>query len=433
MVSTLPHPVYENAVTKSNSSGNWNEPARVTLWSDFLTSAVHWIDANHEQHSQRVARPVFVDGITISEEVQTLQPFIKLNLLDVAAKCFIPSSRFTAIRGIKTCAGFPDQLLTRNGEIIAVVEVKGKWTLTSSDIVNSMNGSIANAVSQLYHYMRLNHRKFGILTSYEYTWFAYRSQEYSNDGVPVETLFITNGIAYTDQNPTVLQSFAYFNSLANNEHMDSPSVSKRSSRTNSSTNISRVPSPTSSPRVSIFKDGRPLSAQPPHVNHEPQEFDANDFQLNSVLGEARSKVYLEQYENDLVALKVSDVSRHSAMLPELLNEVSIYNNLVDLQGKGIPKLLCHGYIEKVLYCIGLSPCGSVPTTFTDRQKQALLETLENIHQRGILHNDIKKENILIDELGNPFIIDFGFATRDASEDAHLEEKNHLLYLIESNM
>jgi hypothetical protein len=51
------------------------------------------------QHSQRVDKPVFAARV-ITEEVQTLQPFILDNLLNVSAKCFTPTSEFKAQRQI---------------------------------------------------------------------------------------------------------------------------------------------------------------------------------------------------------------------------------------------------------------------------------------------------------------------------------------------
>ena len=112
--------------------------------------------------------------------------------------------------------------------------------------------------------------------------------------------------------------------------------------------------------------------------------------------------------------------------------MSIYQQLSDLQGNGIPTLFCHGFIECVLYCVGVSLCGTVAQEFTKEQQKKLLDTLDRIHESDILHNDIKKENVLIDELGNPSIIDFGFSTRDCSRAAQEEERNLLIGLFQGN-
>jgi predicted Ser/Thr protein kinase len=434
MIWRLPQPEYDNHVSRPNTSGStWKKPTHVFHWSDFQQSVVSWIEDNHYHHSQRVDKPVFVARV-ITEEVQTLQPFILDNLLNVSAKCFIPTSEFKARRQITSCVGEPDHLMTRNGEIVAIVEEKGNWTLPTGDVVNAYDTTraCASAVNQLYHYMRLNHRKYGILSSYENTWFVYRSQECDICEEPQghETLYVSKGIAFTAQNPTVQQCLSYFNSIVNHVHMDSPPASKRPSRAGSATQISRTSSPRVSPRGSLYKENSPLSCEI-QINQQPQDFDVDNFKFDTVLGEGRSKVYLDYYGPSRIALKVADIAKHREMLPELLNEVSVYEQLSGLQGNGIPRFVCHGYVENVLYCVGVSICGTVANGFTEQQKQKLLETLQSIHEAGILHNDIKKENILIDESGNPYIIDFGFSTRNCSPVAQMKERNLLLSLVES--
>ena len=436
MAWSLPRPVYDNPVLRPNSSGSyWKQPTHVFQWPGFKQSVIDWIADNHHQHSERIDRPVFVPRV-ITEEVQTLQPFILDNLLSVSGKCFIPPSEFKARRQIDTCKGDPDHLMTRNGQIVAIIEEKGCWTLSNSDIVGIYdrdgNGHVNSALNQLYHYMRLNHGKYGILTSYENTWFVYRSQDCSVCDAPQvhETLYVSEGISYEDNTPTILQCFSYFNSIVDAIDMDSPPTSKRSSRANSAIQTSQRNSVSSSARSSINLEIR-NSAFEHMMFQQAQEFDINDFNLDKVLGEGRCKVYLETYDSEPIALKTADICKHRDMLPELLNEIAIYEKLSKLQGRGIPKLLCHGYLECVLYCVGISLSGSVPQNLNEKQKQMLLNTLERIHEAGVLHNDIRKENILIDEVGNPFIIDFGFSTQGTSWEEQMEEKNVLLRLIDS--
>jgi serine/threonine protein kinase len=80
-----------------------------------------------------------------------------------------------------------------------------------------------------------------------------------------------------------------------------------------------------------------------------------------------------------------------------------------------------------MFCIGFSLCGAVPEILSDSQKQILLANIDAIHSRGVLHNDIKKDNILVDENGTPYLIDFGFATRNLCQQ---DERNQLLKCIE---
>ena len=51
---------------------------------------------------------------------------------------------------------------------------------------------------------------------------------------------------------------------------------------------------------------------------------------------------------------------------------------------------------------------------------ALADALDYVHQRGIIHRDIKAENILVDEEGRPVISDFGVAILRTSEHSRAE-------------
>ncbi|KAI8894287.1 hypothetical protein BC833DRAFT_237006 [Globomyces pollinis-pini] len=111
------------------------------------------------------------------------------------------------------------------------------------------------------------------------------------------------------------------------------------------------------------------------------------------------------------------------MVHELLHEIRIYGLLSDLQGKIIPKLVLHGYWEGGMYCAGFSICGTVPKTLSESQKQSVLSIIDTIHSRGIIHNSISVGNILVDDNGKVYLIDFGLAYQSTCEDDQEEERN----------
>jgi len=45
----------------------------------------------------------------------------------------------------------------------------------------------------------------------------------------------------------------------------------------------------------------------------------------------------------------------------------------------------------------------------------LCETVQHAHENGVIHRDLKPQNILMDEEGNPYVTDFGLAKRDTLE------------------
>lgn len=49
----------------------------------------------------------------------------------------------------------------------------------------------------------------------------------------------------------------------------------------------------------------------------------------------------------------------------------------------------------------------------------LLNAIHHIHTQGIIHRDLKPENIMIDELGDPVVIDFGLSKDCYEQDEEL--------------
>ena len=107
------------------------------------------------------------------------------------------------------------------------------------------------------------------------------------------------------------------------------------------------------------------------------DFALEDFNINKVLGYGRTKIYNK--ETHQLALKAIDLWKQSELLPELHNEIEIYQILSDL----------------------------------------------------LLLNDLRIENILVDENDKVYLIDFGFATVDSFQEAQQKERDELSSVIES--
>ncbi|GBB94280.1 hypothetical protein RclHR1_23230002 [Rhizophagus clarus] len=123
-----------------------------------------------------------------------------------------------------------------------------------------------------------------------------------------------------------------------------------------------------------------------------------------------------EFRGDMIALKSVDLSKASSyVLKEMQKEVEIYKDLADIQGKYIPKLVCYGYYGGGMsLIIGMTIVGTTLSEhkITKRQRTKALKGLEAIHKHGILHNDIREKNILINDNGDIYLIDFGMASRE---------------------
>ncbi|RIA85911.1 kinase-like domain-containing protein, partial [Glomus cerebriforme] len=141
----------------------------------------------------------------------------------------------------------------------------------------------------------------------------------------------------------------------------------------------------------------------------------SDFKFKSILGKERSeKTLICEFHEDMIALKSADLSKTpSYVLKEMQKEVEIYKNLADIQGKYIPKLICYGYYRGgISFIIGMTIVGTSLSEqkIKKQQKTKAIKRLEVIHKHGILHNDIQKKNILINDNGDIYQIDFRMAS-----------------------
>ena len=82
------------------------------------------------------------------------------------------------------------------------------------------------------------------------------------------------------------------------------------------------------------------------------------------------------------------------------------------------------------FVIGMTIVGTMLSEhrITKRQRTKALKGLEAIHKHGILHNDIREENILINDNGDIYLIDFGMASQaDTKKKRKFFEEEQLKY------
>lgn len=124
-----------------------------------------------------------------------------------------------------------------------------------------------------------------------------------------------------------------------------------------------------------------------------------DFRFKRILGYGRGgKALLCNFRGVEVAPKTADLYKTlPKILGEMQNELHIY--LTNL--KDIPELSCFGYYGGGwCFVMGTRVVVGVPLSddnkISEREIPLALESLDEIHKCGILHSDIRAENILLD-------------------------------------
>jgi hypothetical protein len=389
----LPEPQYSATAKRrkyksfrSSNKYKYQSPSKVFEWSDFTQSCLHWLSTQELNFDVKV--PNWYEDLIV--EYADLRELVRSTLFKFCTAFIQPKPHFFGPRSYWEIEGEPDLVMIRNEEIVVPVVIRGSWILNKPNFLNlyqpGEDESVIAAINELYHYMRINFRQYGILTTYEITVFLKRE---IIDGQDV--LYITQDIPYTQKYPTIQESFVYFDSIASHQPFRTP--------------LSLSPQP-------VDVQGRiDLSCEP--------------FKFDRLLGQGRTKVFLEEYQGEEIALKRADAA-NDELLGDFENEVQVYKILKDLQGKIIPELKFAGRIGSDFNCLGFSLCGSVPDEFewTEERKEELRKIFQEIHSRKVTHNDIKIENILVKD-GNLFVIDFGFGKIDSFKWQITDEKQNI--------
>ncbi|GBC09904.1 hypothetical protein RclHR1_00920022 [Rhizophagus clarus] len=415
-LSCIPPPITYSTdcvTSKTTTKASGDPPASVKLWGDFFEQV------NRFRFDQQpiFERPRFNDKFAVVDE-EDVRNAINVNIFMILNDLTGPD--YVYLRKSTDTPGIPDFNCHLVGSLILVMEAKRKHVLedmgeeTFPEFYQTSKGK--DVVQQIYNYMGGNELRYGILSTYDNHWFLRREHA---------KLWISKTLSLQSESPPVLKAYAYLTRRAK-ENPKSPkpqvlvpaqgdnnSRTLRShSKSSSSSSLNNQASSTSTNQQSSSAFG--ASNNPP-VDQE--KFSFTDFKFKGILGEGRSgKTLLCEFRGETIALKSVDLSKAPPyVLEEMQKEVEIYKDLADIQGKYIPKLVCYGYYGGGMsFVIGLTIVGTMLSDqkITEQQKSRAIKGLEAIHKHGILHNDIREENILINDNDDIYLIDFGMASRE---------------------
>ncbi len=151
-----------------------------------------------------------------------------------------------------------------------------------------------------------------------------------------------------------------------------------------------------------------------------------EYRLTQKLGEGgMGEVYqaIHSKIGRVVAVKILSQAAHGPEFVErFLNEARIqaglqHNNIATLydflEYNGKPCIIME-YIEGQTLTECIISWGCLPLTEALRYFQSIVEAIDYVHSRGIVHRDIKSNNVKITPLGQVKLLDFGIAKSGAS-------------------
>ncbi|KAG0319096.1 hypothetical protein BGZ99_005279 [Dissophora globulifera] len=346
--------------------------------------------------------------------------------------------------------GIPDLVCLKSNRnpdlpesVLFPIEIKRPVLLQSENLVQDYlsqdqsgdTRGVLGPVNQIYGYMRLNGYRYGILSTYEQTWFVKRGDRGAHD------LMVSSAIGFDSVDPFLLQYYVWFIRLANadDQPLDPPTEKDKNRMIRDE---QRKDEQRRAKRSSKEKK-KPFNAFTSRVSGSSKTSRTVDRvalpdveKMELISHNERAQTYKALWQSRTVVLKKCDIWNQGAVAEELKNEVSVYQQLQTLQGRYIPKLLLAGVadgLEMVLVTEFVGTC-IVQELLDDSAVVKIREAMAAIHELGVVHGDIRPENIVMQNRGPNakfYFVDFGFSHFTVDKAELLEETETLEYLLET--
>ena len=128
------------------------------------------------------------------------------------------------------------------------------------------------------------------------------------------------------------------------------------------------------------------------------------------------KMLRPEYESD------PEIVRRFSREAEAASKVSHQNivEMLDVGTDGDMRYIVMEYVDTTLKDLILKQ-GAIRPDTAIRMTIRILAAVDHAHRNGIVHRDIKPQNILVDDQGHVKVTDFGIARLKTAQTTHLEE------------
>ncbi|KAG0195475.1 hypothetical protein BGX28_001302, partial [Mortierella sp. GBA30] len=298
---------------------------------------------------------------------------------------------------------------------------------------------VVGPVNQAYGYMRLNGYGYGILSTYEQTWFMKRGDQGTND------LMISPTIAFDISEPSLLQCYVWFirQAVADERPLDPPTDiekyqmlkdERRNDKRRRGTRSNKKKKDSFKAFTSFIFGSRKTQST---SSKSTSRVTLPDFEKTELISHnERAQTYKASWRGHDVIVKKCDIWNEGPVAKELKNEAKVYQKLQALQGRYIPELWLAGVADGLEMVLVTDFVGTEVSQelLDDTAQRKIREALSAIHELGVVHGDIRPQNIVMQGRGPDakfYFVDFGFSRFTVDKSELLQETATLNSLLRS--